>query len=109
MPNELMAKYYGQRAGADLIISEATVISTQAIGWNQTPGIYTDAQAEAWSKIVNCVHEKGTPMFLQLWQREGWEISTQAQYFGVVNGGPISYKPFPKMLVIPLRDVHVPI
>src|SRR5260221_13110527 len=67
MPNQLMAKYYAQRAGAGLLITEATVISTQANGWNQTPGIYTEAQANAWRLIVDAVHSKGTPIFLQLW------------------------------------------
>ena len=66
-PNALMAEYYAQRASAGLIISEATVISNQAIGWLNTPGIYSDEQAEAWKQVVNAVHGKGTPMFLQLW------------------------------------------
>ncbi|MDC0832577.1 alkene reductase [Geitlerinema sp. CS-897] len=67
MPNALMAEYYQQRASAGLIISEATVISTQAIGWQQSPGIYTDAQAKAWKQVVEAVRSRGTPMFLQLW------------------------------------------
>ncbi len=67
MPNALMAEYYQQRASAGLIISEATVISTQAIGWQQSPGIYTDAQAKAWKQVVEAVRSQGTPMFLQLW------------------------------------------
>jgi len=67
MPNQLMAKYYGQRASAGLLITEATVISKQAIGWNNTPGIYLDAQADAWRMVVDAVHEKATPIFLQLW------------------------------------------
>ena len=67
MPNQLMAKYYAQRTGAGLLITEATVISMQATGWNQTPGIYTDAQAKAWRLVVDAVHEKQTPIFNQLW------------------------------------------
>jgi N-ethylmaleimide reductase len=67
MPNSLMAEYYGQRASAGLIITEGTVISKQAIGWLNTPGIYTDEQAEAWKGIVDAVHAKGAPIFLQLW------------------------------------------
>ncbi|WP_455430960.1 oxidoreductase, partial [Rhodopirellula baltica] len=42
MANEMMAEYYTQRASAGLIISEATVVSEQGIGWPQSPGIYTD-------------------------------------------------------------------
>jgi N-ethylmaleimide reductase len=67
MPNELMAKYYEQRASAGLIITEATVISKQGIGWENSPGIYADEQAEAWKQVVKAVHTKGTPIFLQLW------------------------------------------
>lgn len=67
MPNALMAEYYAQRASAGLIISEATVISQQANGWQQTPGIYSDEQTEAWKQVVDAVHERGTPIFLQLW------------------------------------------
>ncbi len=67
IPNDLMAKYYCQRAAAGLLITEATIISTQAIGWLNTPGIYNDAQTAGWKKIVEAVHEKGTPIFLQLW------------------------------------------
>ncbi|MBP0001064.1 MAG: alkene reductase [Cyanobacteria bacterium SID2] len=67
MPNALMAEYYAQRASAGLIISEATSISTQGIGWQQSPGIYTDEQARAWQQVVDAVHRQGTPFFLQLW------------------------------------------
>lgn len=53
LANALMAEYYAQRASAGLIISEATVISEQANGWVQSPGIYTDAMAEAWKLITH--------------------------------------------------------
>ena len=67
MPNALMAEYYAQRASAGLIISEATVVSKQGIGWLNSPGIYSDEQAEAWKLVVDTVHAKGAPIFLQLW------------------------------------------
>ena len=67
MPNALMAEYYVQRASAGLILTEATVISTQANGWLNTPGIYSDEQAEAWKQVVNAVHDRETPIFMQLW------------------------------------------
>lgn len=67
MPNSLMAEYYAQRASAGLIITEGTVISKQAIGWLNTPGIHSDEQAEAWKEIVEAVHAKGSMIFLQLW------------------------------------------
>ncbi|MEG4290489.1 alkene reductase [Microcoleus sp. C2C3] len=67
MPNALMAEYYAQRASAGLIITEATVISTQANGWLNTPGIYSDEQGEAWKQVVTAVHARETPIFMQLW------------------------------------------
>jgi len=67
LANPLMAEYYAQRAGAGLVITEATTISTQANGWVGSPGIYTDAQAESWRQVVDAVHAKGAPIFLQLW------------------------------------------
>jgi len=67
MPNAWMAEYYTQRASAGLIITEATVISTQANGWVNTPGIYSDEQGEAWKQVVTAVHARETPIFMQLW------------------------------------------
>ncbi len=67
MPNALMAEYYAQRATVGLMIAEATVISKQANGWVNSPGIYSDEQAQAWKQVVDAVHSKGTPLFLQLW------------------------------------------
>ena len=67
IPNALMADYYSQRASAGLIISEATTISKQGIGWLNSPGIYNNEQVEGWKKVVNAVHEEGGKIFLQLW------------------------------------------
>lgn len=66
-PNAVMAEYYAQRSSAGVIVSEATTISEQANGWLESPGIYTDAQAEAWSQVTSAVHAKGGRIFLQLW------------------------------------------
>lgn len=67
IPNDLMALYYTQRASAGLIISEATAISPQALGWINSPGIYNEEQVEGWKKVVEAVHHKGGHIFLQLW------------------------------------------
>lgn len=67
MPNDLMAQYYCQRADAGIIITEATTISEQANGWNESPGIYTDEMAQAWKRVVDAVHAKGSRIILQLW------------------------------------------
>ncbi|MEM7228337.1 MAG: alkene reductase [Planctomycetota bacterium] len=67
LPNDLMATYYAQRASAGLVITEATVISEQANGWNESPGIYTDAMQDGWTKTTRAVHDAGGHVFLQLW------------------------------------------
>lgn len=65
--NELMAEYYEQRSSAGMIITEATTISEQANGWQNTPGIYTEEQISGWKKVTSRLQAKGTPIFLQLW------------------------------------------
>ncbi|MDX2085381.1 MAG: alkene reductase [Candidatus Melainabacteria bacterium] len=67
VPNALMAAYYAQRAEAGLMITEATSISEQGLGWVDSPGIYTQAQAEGWQTVVQAVHNQGGRIFLQLW------------------------------------------
>ena len=67
VPNDLMQEYYIQRASAGLIISEAVTISEQGFGWIDSPGIYNEEQVEGWKKITTALHEKGTPIFMQLW------------------------------------------
>ena len=67
VPGDLVAEYYGQRASAGLIISEATQISQQGQGYQDTPGIYTQAQIDGWRKVTDAVHSKGGRIFLQLW------------------------------------------
>lgn len=60
------AEYYGQRASAGLIISEATNISPMAKGYVRTPGIYTPAQIESWRPVPEAVHACGGRIFLQV-------------------------------------------
>ena len=67
IPTPTMAEYYRQRASAGLIISEATVISTQGIGWVESPGIYNDSQQQGWQQVVEAVHAAGGKIFMQLW------------------------------------------
>jgi len=67
VPNELMAKYYAQRAGAGLIISEGTWISSLGKGYAWTPGIHTPAQVAGWRKVTGAVHAAGGRIFAQLW------------------------------------------
>ncbi|WP_321494825.1 alkene reductase [uncultured Desulfobacter sp.] len=64
---DLMAEYYAQRASAGLIISEGSQISKRAVGYINTPGIYSDEQVEGWKKVTTAVHAKAGRIFLQLW------------------------------------------
>lgn len=67
VPTDLMAEYYTQRAGAGLIISEATSVSPQGVGYHGTPGIWNDEQVAGWRKITEAVHAIGGSIVLQLW------------------------------------------
>jgi N-ethylmaleimide reductase len=67
VPGDLAAEYYAQRASAGLIISEATQISQQGQGYQDTPGIYNQAQIDGWRRVTDAVHAKGGHIFLQLW------------------------------------------
>lgn len=67
VPNALMAQYYEQRASAGLILSEATAVMPQGVGYADTPGIWSDEQVEGWKLVTNAVHAKGGKIFLQLW------------------------------------------
>ena len=67
VPTELMAEYYAQRASAGLIIAEATVISEEANGYENTPGLFNDAQVEGWKKVTDAVHAKDGLIVSQLW------------------------------------------
>ncbi|WP_230352256.1 alkene reductase [Lelliottia sp. WAP21] len=67
VPNELAATYYAQRATAGLLITEATQISAQAQGYQDTPGIFTQAQIDGWRNVTDAVHAKGGHIFVQLW------------------------------------------
>lgn len=67
VPGDLMADFYFQRTGAGLLITEATVVSKQGIGWIDSPGIYTDAMVAGWQRVTEKVKPTGTPIFLQLW------------------------------------------
>jgi 2,4-dienoyl-CoA reductase-like NADH-dependent reductase (Old Yellow Enzyme family) len=67
VPNALMAKYYAERATAGLIISEATSVTPQGVGYAETPGIWSQEQVEGWKLVTNAVHAAGGKIFLQLW------------------------------------------
>lgn len=67
VPSPLAAEYYAQRAGAGLIITEATQVSRGAQGYLDTPGIYTPDQVTGWRAVADAVHAKGGRIVVQLW------------------------------------------
>lgn len=67
VPNAMMKTYYRQRAGAGLIISEATGISVEGSGWPAAPGIWSEEQVAGWQSVTRAVHEEGGRIVLQLW------------------------------------------
>lgn len=67
VPQPLNAEYYAQRAGAGLIISEASQISEMAQGYPATPGIHSPEQIEGWRSVTGAVHRENGLIFLQLW------------------------------------------
>ena len=67
VPTELMIEYYSQRASAGLIITEATGISQEGLGWPYAPGIWSDEQVHAWKAVTDAVHQAGGRIDLQMW------------------------------------------
>lgn len=67
VPNDLMVEYYVQRASAGLILSEATAVTPQGVGYADTPGIWSDEQVAGWKKVTDAVHKAGGLISLQLW------------------------------------------
>lgn len=98
--NPLMAQYYQQRASAGLLISEATVVSQQGIGWDRTPGIYNDQQLESWKQVTDAVHQQSGKIFLQLWHTGRASHS----YYQVDGQKPVA----PSAIAIQGEGVHSP-
>jgi 2,4-dienoyl-CoA reductase-like NADH-dependent reductase (Old Yellow Enzyme family) len=67
VPNAMMAEYYRQRAGAGLMLSEATSVTPMGVGYPDTPGIWSREQVEGWKLVTRAVHEAGGLILLQLW------------------------------------------
>ena len=67
VPTEVMREYYMQRASAGLIVSEATSVDAMGVGYERTPGIWSDEQVAGWQRITAGVHSLGGHIVLQLW------------------------------------------
>jgi len=66
LANELVAAYYGARAGAGLIITEGTSPSPNGLGYARIPGIFSREQTAAWKPVTAAVHAQGGRIFMQL-------------------------------------------
>jgi 2,4-dienoyl-CoA reductase-like NADH-dependent reductase (Old Yellow Enzyme family) len=99
LPNALMAEYYAQRSSAGLLVTEATTISEEANGWNESPGIYTDEMTEGWKLTTEAVHKKGGVIFLQLWHMG------RASHSSFHGGQPAVA---PSAIKINGEDIHTP-
>lgn len=99
VPGEVVGEYYAQRAGAGVIVTEATSVSEQGNGWVGAPGVYTDAQEEGWKKVVEKVHAAGGKIFLQLWH------TGRASHSSFHGGEPIVA---PSAVKIEGDGVHTP-
>ncbi len=99
VPNDLMVEYYSQRASAGLIITEATQISEQGAGWDQSPGIHSPEQVAGWQKITEAVHQRGGKIVLQLWH------TGRASHPDFQPGGALPVAP---SAIAPQGEVHTP-
>ncbi len=96
IPHALNAEYYAQRAGAGLIISEATQISQQGQGYPGTPGIHSEEQVAGWKQVTDAVHAKSGKILLQLWH-VGRISHSSHQPGGKAPVAPSSIKPTGKV------------
>ncbi|ADC72584.1 NADH:flavin oxidoreductase/NADH oxidase [Thioalkalivibrio sp. K90mix] len=92
VPTDLNAEYYAQRAGAGLIISEATQVSPQGKGYAFTPGIHSPEQMAGWRKVTDAVHGAGGRIQAQLWH-VGRISRPELQPNGALPVAPSAIKP----------------
>lgn len=107
IPNALMQEYYVQRASAGLILTEATAITPSAVGYADTPGIWSDEQIAGWKKITDAVHAEGGLIVMQLWHVG--RISDPIFLDGALPVAPSAIKPAGHVsLVRPKKDYVTP-
>jgi N-ethylmaleimide reductase len=94
--HDLQVEYYRQRAGAGLLITEATQVSPRGIGYPATPGLYTAAQEEGWRKVTTAVHEAGGLIYSQLFH-VGRISHPSMQPGGALPVAPSAVKPAGKV------------
>ena len=102
LPNRVMAEYYAQRSSAGLILTEATTISEEANGWNQSPGIYTDEMVEGWKLTTEAVHASGGVIFNQIFHMG------RASHSSFLGGKPAAAGQLDRLAVAYLHVVDGP-
>lgn len=108
VPNDLMAEYYGQRAGAGLIITEGTSPSPNGLGYARIPGIFNEEQVDGWKKVTSAVHAKGGKIGVQLMHTG--RISHEANLpGGAVVLAPSAVKPAGQMWTDLLQMQEFPV
>jgi 2,4-dienoyl-CoA reductase-like NADH-dependent reductase (Old Yellow Enzyme family) len=107
VPTPLMAEYYAQRAGAGLILTEATSVSPQGVGYPDTPGLWSAEQVDGWKLVTGAVHAKGGRIFSQLWHVG--RISDPVHLHGDLPVAPSAVRPagHPSLLR-PMREYVTP-
>ncbi|WP_370970674.1 alkene reductase [Amycolatopsis sp. cg9] len=90
VPGDLQAAYYAQRAGAGLVIAEGTWVSERAIGFENVPGLYTEAQVAGWRRVTDVVHSLGGRIVVQLWHTGA---VSHPDFLGSRPAGPSAVNP----------------
>jgi 2,4-dienoyl-CoA reductase-like NADH-dependent reductase (Old Yellow Enzyme family) len=107
VPTDLAVEYYRQRAGAGLIFTEATSVTPRGVGYEATPGIWSDEQVEGWKHVTNAVHDAGGRIALQLWHVG--RISDPQLLSGELPEAPSAIKPAGHVsLLRPQREYPTP-
>jgi 2,4-dienoyl-CoA reductase-like NADH-dependent reductase (Old Yellow Enzyme family) len=107
VPNAMMAEYYAQRSSFGMILTEATSITPQGVGYPNTPGIWSQEQVEGWKLVTTAVHQAGGQILLQLWHVG--RISDPVYLDGELPVAPSAIAPAGHVsLVRPLKEFVTP-
>ncbi|MES2438277.1 MAG: alkene reductase [Verrucomicrobiota bacterium] len=107
VPNAMMAEYYAQRSSFGMILTEATSITPQGVGYPNTPGIWSEEQVEGWKLVTSAVHQAGGQILLQLWHVG--RISDPVYLDGELPVAPSAIAPAGHVsLVRPLKEFVTP-
>jgi anthraniloyl-CoA monooxygenase len=102
MPTDWHLVHYGTRAigGAGLMFTEMTVVSPEGRITPGCAGIYTDAQEDAWARIVDFAHAHGQTKFCMQLGHSGRKGATKLMWEGIDR--PLEFGAWPIMAPSPL-------